>query len=65
VIRVDAKKPADRAAFEAQKNDLRARRLQQLRQQRLELYLEDLRKTARVDDRRKDINAQLRRQSTT
>jgi peptidyl-prolyl cis-trans isomerase D len=65
VLRVDAKKPADRAAFEAQKNDLRARRLQQLRQQRLELYLEDLRKTARVDDRRKDINAQLRRQSTS
>jgi peptidyl-prolyl cis-trans isomerase D len=65
VLRVDARKPADRAAFEAQKNDLRARRVQQLRQQRLQMYLDDLRKTAKVDDRRKDINAQLRRQSTS
>ena len=63
VIRVDAKKPADRAAFEAQKNDLRARRLQVLRQQRVQSFLDDLRKNANIDDNRKQINAQLRRQS--
>ena len=63
VIRVDARKPADRAAFEAQKNDLRARRLQVLRQQRVQNFLEDLRKNATIKDKRKDINAQLRRQS--
>lgn len=65
VIRVDARKPAERSAFEAQKASLRARRVQQLRQQRLQMYLDDLRKTARIDDRRKDVNAAMRRQSTT
>jgi peptidyl-prolyl cis-trans isomerase D len=64
VLRVDARKPADRAAFETQKKDLRARRLQQLRQQRLQMFLEDLRKSAKVSDKRKEINAQIRRQAT-
>ncbi len=63
VIRVDARKPADRAAFEAQKNELRARRIQALRQQRVQSFLDDLRKSAKVNDKRKEINAQLRRQS--
>jgi peptidyl-prolyl cis-trans isomerase D len=65
VMRVDARKPAERAAFEAQKNDLRTRRLQQLRNQRLQMFLDDLRKSARLTDKRKDINAQIRRQATT
>jgi len=63
VIRVDARKPADRAAFEAQKDALRARRLQVLRQQRVQAFLDDLRKSAKINDKRKEINAQLRRQS--
>ena len=65
VIRVDARKPADRAAFEAQKTDLRARRLQALRQQRVQMFLDDLRKSAKIGDKRKQINAELRRQSAT
>jgi parvulin-like peptidyl-prolyl isomerase len=65
VMHVDARKPADRAAFEKQKNDLRAGRLQQLRTQRLQMFLDDLRKSAKLTDKRKDINAQIRRQSTT
>jgi peptidyl-prolyl cis-trans isomerase D len=65
VMRVDQRKPAARPAFEAQKNDLRARRVQQLRNQRLQMFLEDLRKSAKVTDKRKEINAQIRRQSTT
>ena len=65
VMRVDAKKPADRAEFEKQKNDLRSRRLQQLRNQRLQMFLDDLRKSAKLTDKRKDINAQIRRQATT
>jgi peptidyl-prolyl cis-trans isomerase D len=65
VIRVDASKPANRTAFEAQKNELRARRLQALRQTRVQAFLDDLRKSAKVDDNRKQINAQLRRQSAT
>ena len=64
VMRVDTRKPAQRSVFEAQKSDMRGRRLQQLRQQRLQMFLEDLRKTARLSDNRKDINAQIRRQST-
>ena len=65
VMRVDARRPADRAAFDTQKNDLRGRRVQQLRQQRLQMFLDDLRKSAKVTDHRKDINAQLRRQAVT
>ena len=64
VLRVDSRKPADRAAFDAQKNDLRTRRLQQLRQQRIQMFMDDLRKSAKVTDQRKGINAQIRRQST-
>ena len=65
VTRTDARKPSDKAAFEAQKKDLRTRRLQQLRQQWLQMYLDDLRKNATLSDHRKDLNAQLRRQAAT
>ena len=65
VVRVDAKKPADRAAFEAKKKEIRAQRLQQLKQQRLQAYYADLRKSAKIDDRRKEIAARARRQSVT
>jgi hypothetical protein len=65
VMRVDARKPAARALFETQKAELRRLRVQQLRQQRLQMFLDDLRKTADVSDNRKTINAQIRRQSTT
>ena len=65
VTRTDERKPSDKATFEAQKKDLRARRLQQLRQQRLQMYLDDLRKSAKVNDKRKALNAQLRRQSAS
>ena len=65
VIRTDARKPSDKATFDAQKKELRGRRLQQLRQQRLQMYLDDLRKSAKITDRRKELNAQLRRQSAT
>jgi parvulin-like peptidyl-prolyl isomerase len=65
VERVDARKPADRVAFEAQKKLLREQRLQQIRQQRLQAYFEDLRKSAKIDDRRKEITAELKRQSAS
>ncbi|MEO8562384.1 MAG: peptidyl-prolyl cis-trans isomerase [bacterium] len=63
VLRVDQRKPAERAAFEAKKKELRTQRQQQLRQQHLQAYFEDLRKSAKVEDRRKEITSQLRRQS--
>jgi peptidyl-prolyl cis-trans isomerase D len=65
VLRVDAKKPADKVAFEAKKKEIRAQRLQQLKQQRLQAYFADLRKSAKIDDRRKEIAARARRQSVT
>ncbi|MES2179504.1 MAG: SurA N-terminal domain-containing protein [Gemmatimonadota bacterium] len=64
VLRTDARKPSDKDAFEKQKKELRDRRLAQLRQQRVQLYLEDLKKSASIEDKRKEINAQLRRQNT-
>jgi len=65
VLRTDARKPSDKTTFDAQKKDLRARRIQQLRSSRLQMYLDDLRKSASVTDRRKELNAQLRRQQAT
>ncbi len=65
VLRTDARKPSDKQTFEAQKKDLRARRIQQLRSSRLQMYLDDLRKSASVTDNRKRLNAQLRRQAAT
>jgi peptidyl-prolyl cis-trans isomerase D len=63
VLRVDQKKPADRATFDVKKKEIRAARQQQVRQQHLQAYFEDLRKSAKIDDRRKEIAAQVRRQS--
>ena len=65
VTRTDARKPSDKEAFEKQKDALRASRLSQLRQQRIQMYLEDLRRSANISDRRKDIMSQLKRQTAT
>ena len=65
VTRTDARKPSDKSTFEAQKKVLRGRRLQQLRGQWIQMYLDDLKKGATVKDHRKALNAQLRRQSAT
>ncbi|HYD55013.1 MAG TPA: peptidyl-prolyl cis-trans isomerase [Gemmatimonadaceae bacterium] len=62
VIRVDRRAESDRKAFEGQKNTLREQRLEQLREQRLQVFLQELRRSADVDDRRKQLNALLRRQ---
>ena len=65
VLRVDARKPADKVAFEAKKKEIRAQRLQALKQQRLQAYYADLKKSAKIEDRRKEIAARARRQSVT
>ena len=62
VLRVERRVNADRAAFEKEIANLRRQRVQAMKQQRLRLFLEDLRKSAKVDDHRKDINATARRQ---
>jgi peptidyl-prolyl cis-trans isomerase D len=65
VMRVDARKPADKSTFEGSKASLRVRRLDSLRRQRVQLYLDDLRKSATIKDMRKEINALVRRQSVS
>jgi len=61
VIRVDKRVQADSAAWLKQKQQQRQFRLQQLQQQRTQMYLQDLRQSAKIDDRRKQINASMRR----
>jgi peptidyl-prolyl cis-trans isomerase D len=63
VIRPDKRVTGDTTTFEAQKPILRAQRLQQLREQRVQMYLQDLRESAKIKDRRKELNAAARRQS--
>ncbi len=61
VERLDKRVTADSAAFVKQKDALRQQRLQQVRQQRVQLYLGDLRTTAKITDNRAKINASVRR----
>ena len=62
VLRVDRRVNADSATWAAQQAVQKQVRLQQLRQQRIQMFLQDIRKSAKVDDRRKKINAAARRQ---
>jgi peptidyl-prolyl cis-trans isomerase D len=61
VQRVDNRIPASRTAFDAQKDVLRQQQLQQLRQQRVREFLSNLRAVAKIDDKRKQIEASARR----
>jgi peptidyl-prolyl cis-trans isomerase D len=61
VLRVDRRSNASRAEFEKQKAALRQRALQQQRQNRVQIFLSDIRKSAKIKDNRKDINATARR----
>jgi peptidyl-prolyl cis-trans isomerase D len=62
VIRVDKRTIADSSAWALQKDIQKQQRLQQLRQQRIQMFLQDLRKAGKVDDRRKKIQAAAKRQ---
>ncbi len=62
VERVDNNRiSANRATFDAQKEALRQQDLQQLRQQRVRDFLANLRAVAKIDDKRKQIEASARR----
>ena len=63
VERVDNRFAASRAAFEAQKDVLRQQALQQLRRQRVQEFLANLRAVAKIDDRRKQVETSARRTS--
>jgi len=61
VIRANRRVNADRKAWEAQKAAQRQRQLQELRQQVVQQFMQDLRKSAKVEDHRARINAVARR----
>ena len=61
VLRVDRRVQADSAAWLKQVQPQRQARMQQLQQQRVQMYLADIRQSAKIDDRRKKINATVRR----
>ena len=61
VLRVDRRVQADSAAWIKQLPAQRQARMQQLQQQRVQMYLQDIRQSAKIDDRRKKINATVRR----
>jgi len=60
VERVDNRTPANRAAFDAQKGTLRQQALDQLRRQRVSGFLTNLNAVAKIDDRRKRVEASSR-----
>lgn len=62
ILRPDWRKEATRAAWEEQKLAQRQTMVSAAREQRVRRFLEDLRREADVVDRRRIINAQLRRQ---
>src|SRR2546423_2277440 len=61
VERVDNRIPASRTAFEAQKAQLRQQAMDQFRRQRVNEFLANLRAVAKIDDRRKQVEASSRR----
>ena len=61
VERVDNRIPASRAVFEAQKATVRAQALQQIRQERVRIFLANLRAVAKIDDKRKRVELSARR----
>lgn len=64
VIRTDKRVVADSATWAAQKEAQRTARVQQLRTQRVQMFMQDLRNSAKIDDRRKQINAETRHQAS-
>lgn len=64
VERVDRRVDADSAAWLKQKDLQRQQRMNQLQQARLQMYLQYLHDSAKIDDRRKAIDAAIRRTSS-
>ncbi len=64
VIRVDKRTAADSAKWMAQKPTQREQLLNALRDQKIRLYLDGLKKAAKIDDRRKNLQAAQRKASS-
>jgi len=63
IIVPTARTSASREVFETEKAILREQALQGIRQRRVQEFFEQLRRSAEIDDRRREINAGLRRQA--
>ena len=61
ILRVERRVNADRAVWEAQKATQRAQLTEQLRRQRIEEFVANLRRAADVEDLRREVNAAARR----
>ena len=55
VMRVDQRAEGDSATFAAEKAELRTEEIQRLQQERIQLFMMNLRDTARLTDRRREI----------
>jgi peptidyl-prolyl cis-trans isomerase D len=64
VIRVDKRTAADSVTWLAQRITQREQLLQALRDQKIRLYLDALKKSAKIEDKRKDLQAAQRRASS-
>jgi peptidyl-prolyl cis-trans isomerase D len=64
VERVDRRVKADSAAWLKQKDVQKQQRIQQLQQARIQMFLQDLHDAAKIDDRRKAIDAATRHVSS-
>ncbi|MDE3128559.1 MAG: peptidyl-prolyl cis-trans isomerase [Gemmatimonadota bacterium] len=64
VERVDRRVQADSVAWVKQKDVQKAQRIQQLQQARIQMFLQDLHDAAKIDDRRKQIDAANRHASS-
>lgn len=64
VLRLDKRVQADSAEWIKQKEPQRQARTQQLQQQRVQMFMMDVRQSAKIVDRRKQINASARRVET-
>jgi peptidyl-prolyl cis-trans isomerase D len=64
LMRVDRRVDANRAAFEAQKEQQQAQLAQSLRQQRVQEYMISLRESVSIEDNRASVMSALRRQDT-
>ena len=65
VLRVDRRVVADKGAWQAQKATQRQQVAQALRQARVREFLADLRSTAKIDDRRAEVDAAQRRSAAS
>lgn len=63
VLRVDQRREASRAAFEAQKSAQRESLLEFVRRRRVQDFVTQLRESATIEDNRREIDAAVRRQS--